>query len=277
MSFSKTIVRALLAFVATVVMQAVAGILVPMQPFAAPHLLLWLMASNALTVAALAVVASRCRWRGWKLGTAVAAIPLALAFVNFIDGVIYLPNAHLDWGRIFLFMLVSAVLSIPVWALLFGRGKEISSESAGSLPSKSWREHAWRFLLADFLYLVLYFVAGTIIYPYIREFYTTQHVPSFMNVAALQFFIRGPMFVLICRGLVRMVGLPRMSGAVVAGVVFAVLSGVAPLLLPNPVFPDVVRWAHLCEVSSENFVLCVFVAWMWGVPGRNLARVTAVA
>jgi hypothetical protein len=275
MSFSKILVRTLLAFVATVVVQAVAGILVPMQPFAAPHMMLWLMASNALTVAALAVVASRSEWRGWRLGAAVAAIPLVLAFINFIDGVVYLPNAHLDWGRIFLFMLVSAVLSVPVWALLFGRGKEISIEHR--LPTRSWGEHAWRFLLADLLYLVLYFVAGSIIYPYIRNFYTTQHVPPFLNIVALQFLIRGPMFVLCCLGLVRMIGLPGMRGAIVAGVVFAVLSGVAPLLIPNPVFPDVVRWAHLCEVSSENFVLIAFVAWVWGMPGRNLARVTAAA
>src|ERR1700730_16747097 len=47
---------------------------------------------------------------------------------------------------------------------------------------------------------------------------------------------------------------------------FTFLSGVAPLLMPNPFFPDSVRWVHFCEVTSENFVFGVIVAWLWGKP-----------
>jgi uncharacterized membrane protein (DUF485 family) len=63
----------------------------------------------------------------------------------------------------------------------------------------------------------------------------------------------------------------------VVGLVFALLSGVAPLLLPNPIFPNVVRWAHLCEVSSENFVLAAVVVWLWTSQARNEVQVSVAA
>jgi hypothetical protein len=85
-------------------------------------------------------------------------------------------------------------------------------------------------------------------------------------MVALQVTIRGPVFVLLCVGFTRMLGLPRLSGAIAVGAVFTLLSGVAPLLMPNPFFPDSVRWVHFCEVTSENFVFGVIVAGLWGQP-----------
>jgi hypothetical protein len=57
-----------------------------------------------------------------------------------------------------------------------------------------------------------------------------------------------------------------MSGAFAVGAIFTVLSGIAPLLIPNPVFPDAVRWVHMCEVTSSNFVFGIIVGWLWGGP-----------
>lgn len=36
--------------------------------------------------------------------------------------------------------------------------------------------------------------------------------------------------------------------------------------MPNPYFPDSVRWVHFMEVTSSNFVFGVIVAWLWGQP-----------
>jgi len=84
------------------------------------------------------------------------------------------------------------------------------------------------------------------------------------TIVALQLLIRGPVFVLLCLALMRMLNLSRVSGALAVGIVFTLLSGVAPLLMPNPVFPDSVRWVHFCEVTSENFLFGAIVAWLWG-------------
>ena len=44
---------------------------------------------------------------------------------------------------------------------------------------------------------------------------------------------------------------------------FTLLSGGAPLLLPNPYFPSSMKWMHFCKVTSENFIFGAIVAWLW--------------
>jgi hypothetical protein len=251
MTFSKLIPRAVLAFVAIAITQVVAGMIVPMQPVSVPHLALWMLLNLAITVAALSVVAARAEWRGWRLGVAMSTIPLIIFSINLIEALVFLPNTQLEWGKIFLYTLVSAVLSVPVWALLFGGRKDAAEDHYRPIRSQSSGELAWKFLLCDLLYVFLYFAVGAIIFPYVKDFYATQRLPS--NGA-----------ILLALALTRMLGLPRVGGALVVGLVFTLLTGAAPLLIPNSVFPDSVRWAHFCEVTSEMFVFGAAVAWLWG-------------
>jgi hypothetical protein len=102
-----------------------------------------------------------------------------------------------------------------------------------------------------------------IIFPFVQDFYATQRIPSMSQVVSLQFFLRGPVFVLVCLTLLRMFRLPRLSGALAVGLAFTLLSGVAPLIVPNPFFPDSVRWAHFAEVTSSNFIFGAIVAFLW--------------
>jgi hypothetical protein len=269
MKSSNAIVRALLVFVAVTVIQAVAGTLVlaPAKPL--PHAMLWTLLSNALVVAALSLVAVRSEWRGWRLGAVLAGIPLAISCVNFIEGVVFLTNSGINWPRLLLFLTVSAALVMPVWMLLFGRRPDVSQPHYHPIAAQSRGERAWKFVLSDFAYVFLYLTAGMIIFPYVKDFYATQHLPSMGALLALQFLLRGPLFIALCLGMVRMLGLPRLSGALAVGAVFTILSGVAPLIMPNQFFPDAVRWVHLCEVTSSNFVFAAIVGWLWGQ--RDLA------
>ncbi len=267
MKLSNAILRALLVFVAVCVIQSVVGMLVPMKPITLPHFVQWMLLTNAVVVAALSIVAVRTEWRGWRLGVALAVIPLAIESVNLLEGVIFLTNSQLEWGKIFLHTLVSATLSIPVWMLLFGNRDSVAPEHYRPIAAKSRGEQAWKFVVSDLAYIVLYLTAGTIIFPYVKEFYATQHIPAIASIVALQLLVRGPVFVVLCLTLVRMMGLPRLAGALAVGAVFTILSGVAPLLMPNPYFPDSVRWVHLCEVTSSNFVFGAIVGWLWGQGG----------
>lgn len=266
MKTSGAILRALLVFVAVCIIQMVAGILVPMKTVLPPHVLAWMLLMNAVVVSALSFVAVRAEWRGWKLGTALAAIPATIASVNLLEGVVFLTNTQLEWGRIFVYTLISAALVVPVWMLLFGRHNDAPQEHFHPIASKSRGERAWKFALSDLTYILLYYGTGMIIFPYVKDFYATQHIPPMGTIVALQLLVRGPVFVLVCLALTRMLGLPRVRGAIAVGIVFTLLSGVAPLLMPNPVFPDSVRWVHFCEVTSENFVFGAIVAWLWGPP-----------
>jgi hypothetical protein len=262
------------AFIAIAILQVVTSIIVPMKPVAIPNLAQWMLLNLAVTVAALTPLAVRAEWRGWRLGVAVSAIPLAIFSINLIESLVFLPNTNLEWGRIFLYTLVSAALSVPVWALLFGRRTDISSDHYYPIHSQSSGELAWKFVVCDLLYVFLYFAVGAIIFPYVKDFYATQRLPSMGAIAALQFFVRAPMFILLALALTRMLGLPRVSGALVVGLVFTLLTGAAPLLIPNSVFPESVRWAHFCEVTSEMFIFGAVVAWLWG-PSKP-ARVRAL-
>lgn len=273
MKSSKVILRILLVFVAVSIVQICVGafVAVLLPPKAAmayvvQHILQWMFLTNAVTVAGLSVVALRSEWRGWTLGAAVAAIPLIIALVNGIEGIYFLPNSAIAWPRILLQVAIAAALSIPVWMLWFGKRAAIPQEHFHPIAAKSRGERAWKFVVSDLSYLVLYFVAGTIIWPYIKDFYATQSLPPLSTILVLELLVRGPVFVVLCLMLVRMLGLPRLGGALAVGAIFTLVSGVAPLLMPNPYFPDSVRWMHFCEVSSSNFVFGAIVGWLWGQP-----------
>lgn len=273
MKLSQTILRGLFAFIGITVAQTIGGMLIPIRVPAVPHMMEWFLLANALVAVALSILAVRSDWNGWRLGIALAAIPFIISTANVIEGSIFLKNSHLPWERIFLHSLISAILIIPVWTLLFGK-KESATSHYHPIQAKGRGERAWKFAISDLSYIVLYYAAGMIIFPFVRDFYATQQLPSPGTIIALQLLIRGPIFVILCLGFTRMLGMPRMTGALAVGVLFTVLSGVAPLLIPNPYFPDAVRWVHFCEVVSENFVFGVIVAWLWGQPATFVARHT---
>jgi len=270
------VLRGLAVFVASVIIHAVCGMLIPIKGPSAPHVAQWAILIDAISIATLTILAVRADWHGWKLGVSVVAIPTAIAAVNFLEGTIFLTNTNLQWGRLFAFTLLSSALMIPVWAFLFGRKPGVPAHYH-PIESKSRSERAWKFAVSDISYLFLYYTAGMIIFPYVKEFYATQHLPSAGTIVALQLFIRGPVFVVLCLLMTRMLRLSRITGAIAVGLMFTLFSGVLPLLMPSPVFPDSARWVHFCEVTSSNFVFGTFVAWLWGQPKLVQAPVLAHA
>lgn len=275
MKLSQAILRWVLALIGIVVAQSIAGVLVRMRVPTVPHMSEWFLVANAIVAAALTVLAVRSDWRGWQLGAALAAIPFIISTANIIEGSVFLKNSDLPWQKIFLHSLISAILIFPVWTLLFGR-RDTTSPHYHPIQAKGRGERAWKFIVSDVSYIVLYYAAGMIIFPFVRDFYATQELPSQGTIVALQLLIRGPIFVVLCLGFTRMLGMPRLTGALTVGALFTVLSGVAPLLIPNPYFPDAVRWVHFCEVVSVNFVFGAIVAWLWGQPTAFMAKHSVV-
>jgi len=275
MKLFTAIFRGALVFAAVCVLQGLAGTLVlaPVKFPSAPNAMYWTLLSNALVVASLVLVAACSDWRGWRLGAALAGVPFAIGCVNGIEGAVFLTNTGMDWRRFFIYLIVSAILIMPVWMVLFGRRAEVSPEHFHPIATKSTAETIWKFLVSDVAYIFFYLGAGTIVFPYVKDFYATQHLPAMSALIALQLLLRGPLFIAICVLLVRMLGLRGLRGALAVGAVFTLLSGVTPLLIPNPYLPDAVRWAHMCEVTSSNFVFGAIMAWLWGEPNpsRGLA------
>jgi hypothetical protein len=272
MNSGKTILQFFLAWIALLAAQMVAGMLIHTSTPVMPNIFGWLMLSNALVVVVLGAAAMRSEWKGWRLYLALFSIPVGIAAVNMLEGVIFLTNAKIDWRGIFLLTVAGYALASALWTVIFNGKQILASAGDWAIPTRRFPQNLWRFAFSSAAYLFLYILAGMIIFPYVREYYATQHIPSMGQIVLLQFFVRGPVFVVICLVLLRMFRLNGWSGALSVGLAFTILSGVATLILPNPFFPDPVRWAHFCEVTSSNFIFGCVVGLVWGKSATATAK-----
>jgi hypothetical protein len=263
--------RVLAAGLALTVVQAAAAMLVdallgPSGVVLRPGALGWVALSNLLTAAMLAWLAAWSRLTGMRLAGWLAVVLFGVAtFNNLIEAVFFHVFGVAEFARYVLQGALTAAAFGPVLVFIMGRrasaGRTRVSAAAG--PPGPWRLAA-----ADLLYLACYLGAGTIIYPWVRDFYLGRDQPAQLLVVALQLFFRGPVFIALTLCIVRMIGGGRWERALVAGAALSVVGGVA-LLIPNPYLPDAVRWVHLIEVGVSNFVYGVAAAWLLTPPLRD--------
>src|SRR5664279_2029271 len=198
MKIGQWIVRLFLGWIALVGAQMAAGMVIHVNAPPMPHVLPWLMASDAIVVLALGSAAMCSGWKGWKLGLALFSIPAAIAIVNMIEGIIFLTGSHIDWRGTITITLVGYAIATALWAFIFSGNVSTESAESWSFPERNVVQKLWRFVFCSAAYVFLYYLAGMIIFPYVRDFYATQHIPSFGQIVLLQFFFRGPVFVLVC-------------------------------------------------------------------------------
>jgi hypothetical protein len=256
--------RIVLAWIALLAAQMLAGMAIKVSGPSAPNVMNWLLLSDAITALALGAAALRSDWRDWRLAQALFFVPAAIVTVNMIEGVLFLPNAHIDWRGVIALTLLGYAIAAILWLQIFRGAPVPPSQVESPLPHHSTGQIIGRVVLCSACYVFLYFLAGTIIFPYVRDFYATQRIPPVGEIVALQFFLRGPVFLVVCLVLLRMFRLPHMAGALATGLAFTLLSGLATLIIPNTTFPDAVRWVHCGEVTSSNFVFGCVVGWIWG-------------
>jgi hypothetical protein len=256
--------KSVLAWAVLAVASIIAAAMVPVKAPSVPHQFAWWLLSNFLAVAAVTFAAIRSDWRGLRLGFLAAAVPLFVSLADMLEGAVFLGHLGIDWKRLAVNSVISYGLSAPAWGVIYSIGKEKAQPGFHPFASQPVGDRVWKYALSAFSYLFLYYLAGTLVFPFIRDFYATQTVPAARTIVMLQLLVRGPVFVALCLLLLRMAGFARMKGALAVGLMFTIISGVAPLLMPNPFFPDAIRWAHFCEVTSSNFLFGAFVGWLWG-------------
>jgi hypothetical protein len=264
--------RILVAWAALEAARTIARYIFPAGGRATVQYLLWLAFADLLMVAILGLIAMRSGWKGWRLGLAVAIVPFAVDLVNFIEGIVFLGG--LDFRSIYQSAFVYALM-IPILGTIYATDKGPVHASASPIASGSAVKSLFRFVACDIIYLLLYFIAGSIIFPFVREFYASHPLPSLGKIVLLQLSLRGPVFTAICLLLLRMAGSPRWTG-IMMGTAFAILSG-GVLLLPNPHLPDFVRWIHCAEIGSSGFLFGVFVARIWRASARKPGALTQTA
>lgn len=237
-----------------------------------PGSLGWVVLSNLVTAAALAWVAKRSRLSGPRLAGSLALLLFGISTLNnMIEALFFHVFGARDFAR---YVLQGALTAVPfsfVLVALMGRMLGTASAMAPEASTGGGGSWAWRLVVADLLYLACYVGAGNVIYPWVREFYESRSLPAQVLIAAMQLLCRGPIFIALTLLVTRVIDGDRREKAVVAGTTLALLGGVAPLLIPNPYLPDVVRWAHFFEVGISNFIYGAAIAWLLTPPPRPVA------
>jgi hypothetical protein len=108
-------------------------------------------------------------------------------------------------------------------------------------------------------YEILYWTAGTLVWPYVADFYATRTVPPAYEVASLQ-VLRSLIFVGAAYPLLK----SGLRGApIVLALVYSVIGGLAPLLPDNPYMPPDIRFYHAIETGLSNFIFGLVVGYLF--------------
>jgi hypothetical protein len=214
-----------------------------------------------LWIAARASVAS-----GWRLVLTLFLLGFVVGSANnLLEAAVYGVLAPRQvMGAAIPAAVIFAILS-PVAVLLAGRW------GSGDESARQGVELTSLTLLSIIAaYELLYWTAGTLVYPYIADFYATKTIPPVPMVAGLQvvrsLIFLGAIYPLLKSGL-------RWAPLVLA-LVYSVIGGVAPLLPDNPYMPADIRFYHGVETSTSNFIFGLMVGFLFtrrrpAVPPRN--------
>jgi hypothetical protein len=258
------LITTVLAALALTVTQVVVGAIVPIDVAPAANMLPWMLVANLLLSATLAGFAREAILRGTRLALVLFGVAFVIGHLtSLIEAVVFgvLPSATV-WRLV-------PVAALPLLAACAVVAWRSGAPGATPVARGYWRLPILRALVCVVLYVVCYFVAGTIIFPYVKDFYATRYLPPGPVVAALQLLVRGPLFVAAVGVLVRLVPGTRPTHALVGLAAMVIIGGIVPLIVPNPFFPDAVRWVHFAEVVGSHVVFGGATGWLLSSDGRH--------
>jgi hypothetical protein len=268
----------------SVLQAAGAGILAGVVPGpAGPNVGLWVLLSNLITAAVLAAIVSAARIRGWRLASGVAlAWWVVAAATSELEAVFFHVLSPNQGWRLLLHASVVAlglgIISIPIEKFLRTPSAVPVPHSVPSVPgtgfSAQFLPGQWvgRLAACGAIYVFLYYAAGMVVItvPAVRDFYSERQLPPALLVAGLQLLVRGPAFGAVLALLSYLLGSDRRRAALAGAAMMCLIGGAAALIVPNPFFPDAVRWAHFVEVVSSNLVFGAIAGWLMTPPsGAN--------
>jgi hypothetical protein len=258
-----------LSAVATVVLtmlQALFSFLVPRGAPPSPGGFGLVLLSNAMIASLLVWVGGRLRAQGHLRALVLWAVWGGIQANAMVEAVLFdvrIPPRDVGWLTLFS-LAYSGGLALFLGSVL------PRSPAAGGQGPRAATPAWWRWAACDVTYIALYFGAGMLVWPWLREFYEARPMPSASAVVAVQVF-RGLALSAIAFLIVRQLRVGRLAAAAAAGLVLSVLGGVAPLIVPNPYLPEAVRYAHLPEVGVSNFLFGLLAGWLLAPPARERA------
>ena len=241
-----------------------------------------------LQTVALSLAILRSRWSGWWLVLAMFTVmALGTAVLPHIDTLFFLQD--LSFGLVAKLALASTLLAaafspIAVWVL--GRAHSGASEDVSSeLEHRPMRQWTLIVLGLTILHIVLYFGFGYYVAwksPELRAFYEGEDPGSFYlqmvsvvkgtpMLIPIQ-VLRGALWGLVAIILAKSLTGSRWSAALMTAS-FLVTVFALPLLLPNPLMPDSVRYVHLIETVLSRGLYGFLAVWFLRTPlGMGIAH-----
>ncbi len=241
-----------------------------------------LLLASLLNTIVLAYLITRSRWRGWRLMAAIfVAFYGTTTLMSQIETAVFvtrLPAGILP--RLFLAGAVAAAPFSILAVLILGRGRgwirphtiaAATAPSPAAIPGAEW---VWKLGVIMLAYVFLYFGFGYFVAwrsPDVRAYYGGIDEGSFLaQMAAILVkqswlvpfqMARALLWTAIAWPLIRMTEAGRLEGSVALGALFAVLM-TSMLLIPNPLMPEAVRFAHIAEIAPSNFLFGTLIGWL---------------
>ncbi len=222
-----------------------------------------LVMPGLLVVLALGLVAASSRQQGWKLSGTLFVLYFGINQLNTLDEAL-LFKVGLKAPQVFRMMasgFLTALIFCPLLVLILGCWKKTPQEEAGPLVPRPAANWVGRILLGVLLYVLCYFVAGIIAFPFVKDFYAGVKLPGPSSILEMEIF-RGLVYVAAGLAVVHGMKGQRARAAITLGLSFPILAGVAPLLLPNPYLPGYVLLAHGFEIGISNFVYGILLGYL---------------
>lgn len=224
----------------------------------------WNVLANFLIALVIGFYIIHSSSRAWKLTGIVFITFFIIGYFNIlIEAMIFNVTDRSQTLKELLVGFLSVAIFSPLYVYLHDRweGQSKSLEFVKRSPF-SW---IWRILLSDFLYFIFYAIAGftlQAVYPQLLEFYEGK-IPPFSLIIPTQ-FLRGFIFVAIAFLVLKTSPLSRSKKAVLIGLLFSILGGIAPLISPNAHMPAYIRWGHGFEVGVSNFLYGLTIGFLLG-------------
>ncbi|MGB5262171.1 MAG: hypothetical protein WBN28_01140, partial [Lutimonas sp.] len=214
----------------------------------------WLFLSDLMVVFLLCLVAINNRYDSYKLIAIIFMIFFGVGSFNILIEA-YIFNVT-DQTETLQQILLNA-FEMAIFSIFFIKFIVKKSDSQSiSFERRKFGSWLWRIFSGNILYLFLYILAGMILYlsmPRLNEFYGDK-IPPMELIIKTQIFLRAFVFMAIAVLINRTVVLPKYQKAVLVGLIFSVIGGIAPLIVPNELMPQFVRIGHGYEVGISNFL-----------------------
>lgn len=205
-----------------------------------------------IAFAFLLVAARTATVKGARLVFALTVFTVLVSGVNTLnEAVVFEVVTPLEAARAFGGLTLVAAVLAGAAALFAGEAP----------PDSAWRRARatpLRLVAVAAAYVVAYLVAGTLVFPFVADFYADKPLPEFGPLIAMQ-LVRGLIY---AAAVIALLGAGVRPGPLICGAGLAILGGVAPLAADNPHMPFEVRIPHMIEVSVSNFLFGLFAGWL---------------